>query len=104
MIEAGDVIGIKLLSGAEIICKLTAETDSHYNVSDAMFWDLVQVAEGKYDFQFSPLSMGVKGCNEEKHFGVEVSIPKQSVLFPYTARGELESRYRKMTSPIVLLN
>lgn len=103
-LAAGDTIGIKLMNGQEIICKLDSETDTHYNISDAMFWDLVAVGNNKHDFQFSPLSIGQKGSNEEKHFGISVQLPKQAALFPYIPRHELEERYRKMTSPIVLLN
>jgi hypothetical protein len=102
MIEAGDIIGIKLLGDAEIICKLEEETDTHYKTSDAMFWDLVQVGE-KYDFRFSPPSVGQKTANDATHFGLDISFPKQSVLFTYEPRVELVERYRKMTSPIVLL-
>lgn len=99
-----NITGFKLMSGHEMVAKLLSETDTTYNVEDAVFWDLIQVEKGKYDIQFAPLSNGVKQAPDSNHPGVSIALPKHAVLFPYPPRDELESRYKQLISPILLLN
>lgn len=101
-----EIKGFKLMNGSEMIGKLIEETDAHYIVEDALFWDLVPMdQEGKkYDVQFIPVSAGVKAQPGVDHLAVNLPLPKVAVLFPYTIRDEIIQRYRKIISPIVLVN
>lgn len=99
-----NITGFKLMNGAEIVANLLEETDSAYVVENAVFWDLVQVEATKYDIQFSALSNGIKHPPEANHPGVSVTLPKISVLFPYAVRDEIDTRYKQLISPILLLN
>lgn len=97
-----DVIGLKLINQLELIGKFVNETDEHYEMKDCMYWDLAQVAEGKYDVQFAPLTMGARTDENTTHMGVTVKINKATVFFSYHLRKEIVDRYKKLVSPIIL--
>lgn len=94
--------GFKLLNGTEVIGKLVGETDTHYNIENCLYWDLVQVAEGKYDVDFAPLTVGAKLPENATHPGIDLDMPKTSVLFPYKLRKEIEDKYKRLVSPILM--
>ena len=99
-----NIQGFKLLSGQEMIGKLIEETDAGYVVEDALFWDAVQLAEGKYDIQFAALTYGAKIAETATHPGLNLTIPRMTVLFLYNPRRELDERYRQLISPIALIH
>lgn len=99
-----DIVGLKLLDGSEVIASLIDETDTHYNLENAIFWQPVEVEKEKYDIQFYPISFGLKVKPNTDHAAVDLLWPKHSVLFKYeNVRDEIVERYRKMVSPIMLL-
>lgn len=97
-----DIKGFKLINQLELIGKLVEETDSYYEIQDCLYWDLAQVAEGKYDVQFAPLTMGARLDDNSTHMGVTVKINKSTVFFSYQLRTEIVDRYKKAISPIIL--
>ena len=101
-----NIRGYKLLNGAEVVANQTSETDKEYIVENAMFWDLFEVQPGtqKFDVRFDPLSLGAKLDDNATHPGINLSLPKSTVLFPYVLRPEIEERYQKMVSPIIRLS
>lgn len=102
----GEITGFKLMNGSELIAELVEETDMHYVVENALFWDLVALDDQgkKYDVQFIPISAGAKPVPGSEHLAANIKLPKVAVLFPYDIRDEIVQRYRKLISPIVLVN
>lgn len=98
-----NIKGFKLMNGSEMIGNILSETDQSYEIEDAIFWDLVQLEQGKYDVQFTPLTYGAKTAPDATHQAVNMTLPKMAVLFPYVLRDEIEMRYRQLVSPIILL-
>ena len=99
-----NVTGFKLVNGSEMVAELISETDSHYEIENAMFWDLIQTKDGKIDVEFSPISLGMVAPADATHFGVKVpKFPKNAVLFDYTLRPEIANRYKQIVSPIAIV-
>ena len=51
-INTDNIKGFKLNSGVELLGEVLEETDSSFKLKKALFWQLVQVQEGKFDIQF----------------------------------------------------
>lgn len=98
-----EIKGFKMMNGVDLVAKLVGETDTHYLLEDAIYYELVQIAEGKMDVQFAPLTFGAKMPINQDHPAMKVDMPKISVLFPYEIRDEIAARLKQMVSPIVLL-
>ena len=96
------ITGFKLLDGSELIAKLDGETDTHYQLDDALFWTPVEVAPEKYDIRFYPVSYGVKMKRGYEHGAVKMELPKIATLFSYEVREEIVAKYSSLISPIVL--
>lgn len=98
-----NIKGIKLMNGAEIVAKIVSETDTTYILEDAIYWDLVQVAENKFDVKFTPLTVGVELPTDAIHDAMNIPLSKSAVFFPYELRAEIKTRYQKLISPIELI-
>jgi hypothetical protein len=106
MLTINDIAGFKLISGNELIGKITAITETEYVLDDAIYWGIVQVQENpdKWDVQFVPLSPGAKTQFEATHPAITIRLPKTSLLFsPFALRAEIEARYKQLVSPIALI-
>lgn len=97
-----EINGIKLMNGAELAAKVSKLTDNEMELEDAVFWDLVQLQDNKYDVQFFPLTNGAAFRANSTHFGMNVTIQRSAILFNYPLRPELEAKYKQLVSPIVL--
>ena len=96
-----NIKGFKLMNGGEMIAKVMEETDTHYVLDEAVYWDLVQVEANKWDVQFSPISVGAKMKNDNP--SMDLSFPKLAILTSYEPRDEITARYKQLLSPIALL-
>lgn len=102
-INTDNIKGFKLNSGVELLGEVLEETDNSFKLKRALFWQLVQVKEGKFDIQFFPLSDGLVPELDGSIPAVDVEIYKSSILFSYTIRSEIKERYKAQTSPILLV-
>ena len=103
MIREENIKGIKLMNGAEIVADVVEVTETDYVLKDAIFQDLVQLAGGKYDVKFTPLTIGAQLPEDAIHDTMDISLPKSAVFFPYILRAEILSRYKQLISPIALI-
>lgn len=99
-----NIKGLKLIAGIEMIAKIVDESATEYVLEKALFWDLVQVSETKYDVQFFALTNGAKLDENANHNAINVSINKNAVMFCYDVRDEIVAKYRQYVTPILLVN
>ena len=98
-----EIKGFKMINGVDLIAKLLGETATHFQLEDAMYYELVEIEEGKMDVRFAPLTFGAKIPVNQNHPAMKVDMPKASVMFQYEIRDEIASRLKQMISPIMLL-
>jgi len=98
-----EIKGFKMINGVDLVAKLLGETDTHYQLEDAMYYELFEISEGKMDVRFAPLTFGAKLPPDQNHPAMKVDMPKISIMFSYTIRSEIADRLKQLVSPIVLL-
>lgn len=102
-IESDNIRGFKLNAGVEIIAEVEEETPTSFKLKKALFWQLTQVAETKYDILFFPLSDGLQPDEDGSLPAIDAEIYKSSILVSYKIRPEIKERYKQNVSPIMLL-
>ena len=99
-----NVTGFKMMNGMEMIANLLGETTTHYQLENALYFELVELEPGKFDIQFAPLTFTAKVPTGTDHLAMNIDMPKSAVMFPYAIRDEIADRLHKIVSPIILLN
>lgn len=102
-IDTDNIRGFKLNAGVEIIAEVEEETETSFKLKNALFWQLVQVSEGKYEILFFPLSDGLPPEENGNLPAIDAEIYKSSILVSYKVRQEIKDRYKQNISPIMLL-
>lgn len=101
-----NIQGFKTMNGMEIVANLLEETETHYKLENAVLYEFFAVgdpSEGKVDVRLLPLSYGVRMPINQDHYGMEVDMPKTSIMFKFQIRTEIADRLKQLCSPIVLL-
>lgn len=100
-----DIVAFKLNNGFELIGELQPddETDACFKVKKALFFELVQVDETKYDVQMYPVSAVLASDENDKIPLTDVDLRKTSVMFTFVPREEIKERYKNWTSRILVM-
>lgn len=80
----GNIIGIKFISGDEIICKIVGKVNGHLSIRGAR--TLGMSPEGEVQYVGWPTTIAMDGTVDLMEY--EMSIPMQSILTPFRLSDE----------------
>ena len=101
-----EIVAFKLTNGHEIIGKLKSESDSVYDVEDAMHLFAEPTDSNNIGLRFVPITFFAKQKSNAKDgmFLVSFALQKSHVLVKYEPLPEVQRSYFSATSTIVLPN
>lgn len=101
-----NIIGLKFVGGMDMICKVECDItevlnskDGRINVSNAIYAQPYEVAEGQFDIRFYPVSMIAA---TDDRYTAKVDVNLSTVLYAFPVKDVVMEKYRQVVSPIIL--
>lgn len=101
-----NIVGLKFVGGMDMICKVDCEIADILNskegkitVSNAIYAQPYEVADGQYDIRFFPVSM-IAATDDRYTASVDVNL--STVLYAFPIKDIIAEKYRQVVSPIIL--